>query len=423
MILSRIPSRGRLLISRRQLTVWACTFGVGVLFLFAWELASRAGTIDSVFYSKPTDIVVRLWQDLLGAEVYGRTIYEQIWITTEAVLIGYVAGAAGGVLVGFAVGRSKWLSRALEPYILTFYAIPKIAIALLFILILGIGLESKVAIVAMESFFILFMSTIRGVLEIDEQLVQIARIMVFAPHGPRPHPDARLAARHLLGAAAGRSVRRHRRRARRVHRIEPRLGLAGSLLGFVTRRDRSLHRDRHPGRTHLAPYTDRFPFCRGNGPLAAEEPGTAHRLGASGRRPGAGGREMTLSAPTVPDVALHCPDTVEEVLALLAAHGEDAKLVAGGTAFTILWRAGLLSAGHLVACTRLPGLDGITVDGDIVTLGALARLRSTEVSGEVRSRLPVLTAALGHVGNLRVRNAATWGGNVAEADNTSDLAC
>lgn len=177
MILSRIPSRGRLLISRRQLTVWACTFGVGVLFLFAWELASRAGTIDSVFYSKPTDIVVRLWQDLLGAEVYGRTIYEQIWITTEAVLIGYVAGAAGGVLVGFAVGRSKWLSRALEPYILTFYAIPKISIAPLFILILGIGLESKVAIVAMESFFILFMSTIRGVLEIDEQLVQIARIM------------------------------------------------------------------------------------------------------------------------------------------------------------------------------------------------------------------------------------------------------
>jgi carbon-monoxide dehydrogenase medium subunit len=132
---------------------------------------------------------------------------------------------------------------------------------------------------------------------------------------------------------------------------------------------------------------------------------------------------MTMSALTVPDVALHCPDTVDEVLALLAAHGEDAKLVAGGTAFTILWRAGLLSAGHLVACTRLPGLDGITVDAGIVTLGAMARLRSTEVSGAVRSRLPVLAAALGHVGNLRVRNAATWGGNVAEADNTSDLPC
>ena len=86
MIVSRTPSRGRLLIPRRQVIVWACTFGVGVLFLFAWELASRAGTIDSVFYSKPTDIVVRLWQDMLGAEVYGRTIYEQIWVTTDAVV-------------------------------------------------------------------------------------------------------------------------------------------------------------------------------------------------------------------------------------------------------------------------------------------------------------------------------------------------
>ncbi|MGH7487884.1 MAG: porin [bacterium] len=147
------------------------------MFLVVWELASRGGVINTVFYSKPTDIVVRLWQDVLGAQVYGRTIYEQIWITTQSVLIGYVTGSVGGTLVGFAVGRSKWLSRALEPYIFTFYAIPKISIAPLFILILGIGLESKVAIVAMESFFILFTSTLRGVVEIDEELVQVARIM------------------------------------------------------------------------------------------------------------------------------------------------------------------------------------------------------------------------------------------------------
>jgi aerobic carbon-monoxide dehydrogenase medium subunit len=132
---------------------------------------------------------------------------------------------------------------------------------------------------------------------------------------------------------------------------------------------------------------------------------------------------VTMSAPTVPRVDLHCPDTVEEALTLLAEHGDDAKLVAGGTAFTILWRTGLISARHLIGCTKLPGLDGITTTDGVVSLGALARLRSTEVSGQVRERLPVLAAALGHVGNLRVRNAATWGGNVAEADNTSDLPC
>jgi aerobic carbon-monoxide dehydrogenase medium subunit len=132
---------------------------------------------------------------------------------------------------------------------------------------------------------------------------------------------------------------------------------------------------------------------------------------------------MPVSAPAAPAVGLHCPDTVDEALDLLAEHGDEAKLIAGGTAFTILWRAGLISAGHLVACTRLPGLDGIVDDGASVSLGALARLRSSEMSATVRRRLPVLAAALGHVGNLRVRNAATWGGNVAEADNTSDLPC
>lgn len=177
MVATRSSSQGRLLISRRQLAIWACSLGIGVLFLIAWEMASRQGVINSVFYSRPTDIAERLWQDLLGAKVYGRTIYEQIWITSQSVLIGYVLGALIGVLAGFAVGRSRWLSRALEPYIVTFYAIPKISIAPLFILILGIGLSSKVAIVSMESFFILFTSTLRGVLEIDEELVQVARIM------------------------------------------------------------------------------------------------------------------------------------------------------------------------------------------------------------------------------------------------------
>lgn len=132
---------------------------------------------------------------------------------------------------------------------------------------------------------------------------------------------------------------------------------------------------------------------------------------------------MTVETPVRGRAALHTPDVVEEVLELLAEHGEDAKLVAGGTAFTILWRAGLISAGHLISCSQLPGLDRIEADDGAVLFGALARLRSAEVAGLVWERLPVVAAALGHVGNLRVRNAATWGGNVAEADNTSDLPC
>jgi carbon-monoxide dehydrogenase medium subunit len=121
------------------------------------------------------------------------------------------------------------------------------------------------------------------------------------------------------------------------------------------------------------------------------------------------------------DVMVRYPVDLGEALAELAEHADTAKLIAGGTAFTILWRSGLLQAEHLISCARLDGLGDIGETGDTVELGALATLRAGEVAEVIRRRLPVLASTLGVVANLRVRNVATWGGNVAEADNTSDL--
>lgn len=163
--------------SRRRLAVVACTVGVGVVFLLGWELGSRAGLVNAVYYSKPSDIVVQLVSAVAGEEIHGRTLYAHLWITGQAVVIGYVIGSVAGILVGFGVGRSELLTRAFEPYVMAFFAIPKISLAPLFVLILGIGLTSKVAIVFIESFFILFSSTLRGVREINEEFVYAAKIM------------------------------------------------------------------------------------------------------------------------------------------------------------------------------------------------------------------------------------------------------
>lgn len=172
------PARARLRRpSRRTLAARTCTVLVGVAFLALWQFLSENGYINQVFYSTPTDILQRLIDDFSGAAVYGRTIYDQIWITVQAILIGYVIGVVGGVLLGFGVGRSRLLTRALERYILAFYAVPKISVAPLFILIFGIGLSSKIAIVVMESFFILFYNTLQGIMSIDEQLVEVAKVM------------------------------------------------------------------------------------------------------------------------------------------------------------------------------------------------------------------------------------------------------
>jgi NitT/TauT family transport system permease protein len=150
---------------------------VGLGFLGVWEVAARTGAIDELLFSRPTSIVVRVAAMLGGEQVYGRTIYDHISITMQAILIGYVIGSVAGSLFGFLLGRSPFLAKVFEPYVLIFFAIPKIAIAPLFIIILGTGLQSKVAIVVMEVFFIMFYSTLRGVLQIKEDLIGLARVM------------------------------------------------------------------------------------------------------------------------------------------------------------------------------------------------------------------------------------------------------
>lgn len=144
---------------------------------------------------------------------------------------------------------------------------------------------------------------------------------------------------------------------------------------------------------------------------------------------------MTVSSATsLP--ALSRPETVQEALNLLHEHGDEAKVVAGGTAFTIGWKAGLLPARHLISCTRIGDLHGVREHGvgehgvgargngeRALRIGAVTRLREVERDPLVRERAGVLAATMSVVANVRVRNAATMGGNLAEADYSSDPPC
>jgi carbon-monoxide dehydrogenase medium subunit len=119
-------------------------------------------------------------------------------------------------------------------------------------------------------------------------------------------------------------------------------------------------------------------------------------------------------------VAFYEPATVAEAVRLLDELGDDAKVVAGGTAIAILLRQRLIAPAALVSIGRLPGLDTIDADAEALHIGALARHRDVELSPIVRARVPVLADAFSVVANVRVRNAATVGGVLAEADYASD---
>ena len=118
--------------------------------------------------------------------------------------------------------------------------------------------------------------------------------------------------------------------------------------------------------------------------------------------------------------AVHRATTLEETWDLLERYGDDGRIVAGSTAITIMLRQGLIDPAALIAIDRLPGLSEIEVSADRLEIGALVTHRRVEMDPSVREAIPVLASTFGRVANVRVRNVATVGGVLAEADYASD---
>ena len=116
----------------------------------------------------------------------------------------------------------------------------------------------------------------------------------------------------------------------------------------------------------------------------------------------------------------HEPESVAEALDLLARHGDDAHLVAGATAFTLLWRQGLLRPGHVIGLRRIAALGGISGSSGGLVIGATVTHRAIEHSAEVERFCPAITRTFASVATVRVRNQATLGGNLAHADPAQD---
>ena len=115
------------------------------------------------------------------------------------------------------------------------------------------------------------------------------------------------------------------------------------------------------------------------------------------------------------------PETLPEALEILQ-RGPEARVIGGGTALTLLVRERLLQPDVLVSLRRVPGLTGIDVDEERGTavIGALATHREVARHDPLAGEVPLLREVFGLVGNARVRNIATVGGVVAEADYASD---
>jgi NitT/TauT family transport system permease protein len=138
--------------------------------LALWQYAPGKGL--RFWMSGPADIAARLWGWIADG-----SLWQNLGATLSAMTLGYLIGTGIGVLLGLVFGFLPKLYRVLSPYIAALYAMPKIALAPLFIIVFGIGIESKVALVAITVFFLVLNTTLDGIRNVDRDLIQTLSLM------------------------------------------------------------------------------------------------------------------------------------------------------------------------------------------------------------------------------------------------------
>ncbi len=120
------------------------------------------------------------------------------------------------------------------------------------------------------------------------------------------------------------------------------------------------------------------------------------------------------------DFFFHAPDNLQEALSLLNEHGDDARLMAGGTAMMLMMKQSLLEANHVVSLHKVPGLAYINRDNGTLRIGALTKHRDVETSAEVKAANPLLAEVYSRIATVRIRNVGTVGGGLAHSDPAQD---
>jgi NitT/TauT family transport system permease protein len=151
--------------------VWLIRFILLASFLALWEITS--GWLFRLFFiSSPSAVLITFWKWVES----GRLFYHA-GITVIEAFTGFVLGGLAGMAVGILLGQSRTLADILDPFIMIFYSLPKIALAPLFVLWFGVGIDMKIILTASVVFFLVFLNTYTGVRNVSRELIAILRLM------------------------------------------------------------------------------------------------------------------------------------------------------------------------------------------------------------------------------------------------------
>jgi NitT/TauT family transport system permease protein len=176
---------------------------VAVVALAIWHVGATvpiAGTylLPKFFFSSPLDVAERVWRlfadgtmkivacderfDVtrllsISAPCFGKTIWQHLLITLTEGILAFAIGAASGVAIGFWLARRPLLSAVFDPYIKMLNALPRVVLAPIFLLWLGLGIWSKVALGVTLVFFIVFFNVYQGVREVSPAILANAHML------------------------------------------------------------------------------------------------------------------------------------------------------------------------------------------------------------------------------------------------------
>lgn len=151
-----------------------------VAFLGAWEISAERKWIDPFFFAQPSGIANQIWVWMTEGTSQG-PLWRQIVVTLEETGLGFLIGAAGGIVAGIVLGRNRLLADVFSLYIKIANSVPRVVLGSVFIIALGLGMASKVALAVVMVFFVVFGNAFQGVREADRAMIANAQILGASP--------------------------------------------------------------------------------------------------------------------------------------------------------------------------------------------------------------------------------------------------
>ena len=168
---------------RRRILINSLRILILVVIIGGWQLltslklpGAKDPIIDPFFWGQPSGI----WNQIVTWVRQGTAqgpLWQQIATTLEETLLGFAIGVVLGITFGVVLGRNRFLADILGPYIKAANSIPRVTLAPLLAIGLGLGIQSKIALAAILVFFIVFFNAFQGVREVDRNLLANARIL------------------------------------------------------------------------------------------------------------------------------------------------------------------------------------------------------------------------------------------------------